>query len=98
NPNFPEALGGRPYIDRIVYRTIPEQTSLITELLTGRIDLAASIRPPQVDRIDESNDARVVTFPVPNWVFLALNTRLPYFDARDERRAIAMAIDRTALV
>ena len=98
NPDFPPDLGGRPYLDRIVYRTIPEQTSLITELLTGRIDLAVSIRPPQVERITESDEARVVTFPVPNWVFLALNTRLPYFDQRDERRAIALAIDRNALV
>jgi peptide/nickel transport system substrate-binding protein len=98
NPDFPEALGGRPHLDRIVYRTIPEQTSLLTELLTGRIDIAVSIRPPQVERITESADARVVTFPVPNWVFLALNTRLPYFDDRDERRAVALAIDRRALV
>jgi peptide/nickel transport system substrate-binding protein len=98
NPHFPEALGGRPYLDRIVYRTIPEQTSLITELLTGRLELAVSIRPPQVRRIEEAGTTRIVTFPVPNWIFIALNTRLPYFDDRDERRALAMAIDRTALV
>jgi peptide/nickel transport system substrate-binding protein len=98
NPDFPAALGGRPHIDRIVYRTIPEQTSLITELLTGRLDLAVSIRPPQVQRIEESPVARVITFPVPNWIFVALNTRLPYFDTRDERRAIALAIDRRALI
>ncbi|MGH7463817.1 MAG: ABC transporter substrate-binding protein [Longimicrobiales bacterium] len=98
NPRFPADLGGRPYVDRIVYRTIPEQTSLITELLTGRIDLAVSIRPPQVPRIAEATDARIVTFAVPNWVFVALNTRLPYFDTRAERRAIALAIDRQALI
>lgn len=98
NADFPQELGGRPHLDRIVYRTIPEQTSLITELLTGRIELAVSIRPPQVPRVEETGDARVVTFPVPNWVFLALNTRLAWFDTRDERRAIAMAIDRQALI
>lgn len=98
NESFPSELGGRPYIDRLVYRLIPEQTSLITELLTGHIELAVSIRPPQVERIRESGEARVVVFPVPNWVFLALNTRLLWFDERDERRAIAMAIDRRALV
>lgn len=98
NPDFPEDLGGPPLLERIVYRTIPEQTSLITELLTGRVDVAVSIRPPQVDMIEQSDDARVITFAVPNWVFLALNTRLPWFDERAERRAIAMAIDRQALV
>lgn len=98
NPDFPEALGGRPNLDRLVYRSIPEQTSLITEILTSRIDLALSIRPPQVARLAAAENVRIVTFPVPNWVFLALNTRLPYFDTRDERRAIAMAVDRQALV
>jgi peptide/nickel transport system substrate-binding protein len=98
NPDFPPALGGRPYLDRLVYRTIPEQTSLITEVLTGRVDLAVSIRPPQVPRLEAAGDVRVVTFPVPNWVFIALNTRLPLFAERDVRRAIAMAVDRQALV
>lgn len=98
NPQFPQELGGRPHLDRVVYRTIPEQTSLITELLTGHVDLAVSIRPPQVPQIEETPDARTITFPVSNWVFLALNTRLRYFDTRAERRAIALAIDRRALV
>jgi peptide/nickel transport system substrate-binding protein len=98
NPDFPAALGGRPYLDRLVYRTIPEQTSLITEILTGRIDMAVSIRPPQVPRLEEAGDVRVVTFPLPNWVFIALNTRLHLFERSDVRRAVAMAIDRQALV
>jgi peptide/nickel transport system substrate-binding protein len=98
NPDFPAALGGRPYLDRLVYRTIPEQTSLITEILTGRIDMAVSIRPPQVQRLEAASDVRVVSFPLPNWVFIALNTRLPLFERSDVRRAIAMAIDRQALV
>jgi peptide/nickel transport system substrate-binding protein len=98
NPDFPQALGGRPYLDRLVYRTVPEQTSLITEVLTGRVDLAVSIRPPQIARLQASRDVRIVTFPVPNWVFIALNTRLPLFAERDVRRALAMAVDRDALV
>jgi peptide/nickel transport system substrate-binding protein len=98
NPDFPDALGGPPYLDRVVFRTIPEQTSLITELLVGRVDLAVSVRPPQVPQLERADDVRVVSFPVPNWVFIALNTRLPLFDTRAERRAVAMAIDRRALV
>jgi peptide/nickel transport system substrate-binding protein len=98
NPRFPADLGGRPYLDRVVYRTIPEQTSLITELLTAHVDLAVSIRPPQAQQIADGAATRIITFPVPNWVFLALNTRLPWFDDRDERRAIALAVDRRELV
>jgi peptide/nickel transport system substrate-binding protein len=98
NPAFPAALGGPACLARLVYRTTPEQASLITEILTGRIDMAVSIRPPQVRQLETARDVRVITFPVPNWIFLALNTRLHLFRDRDVRRALAMAVDRQALV
>ena len=34
NPAFPEGLGGRPYLDRYVYRIVTNQTALLTDLLT----------------------------------------------------------------
>ena len=39
NPAFPDGLGGRPYVDHLVYRVIPEQTTLLAELLTQSIDV-----------------------------------------------------------
>jgi hypothetical protein len=58
-----------------------------------------SIRPPQVQRLEAAGDVRVITFPVPNWVFLAHEHAAgSLFADRDVRRAIAMAIDRQALV
>jgi peptide/nickel transport system substrate-binding protein len=98
NPAFPAALGGPPALDRLVYRTVPEQTSLIAEILTGRVDLAVSIRPPQLAALQGRESVRVVTFPVANWVFLALNTRDPLFRQQEVRQAIALAVDRQALV
>ncbi|HSJ23671.1 MAG TPA: ABC transporter substrate-binding protein [Longimicrobiales bacterium] len=98
NPHFPDALGGPPPLDRLVYRMVPEQASLITEVLTGRVDLAVSIRPPQLPQLQASADVRILTFPVPNWIFLAFNTQRLWFADRDVRRAIGMAIDRQALV
>jgi peptide/nickel transport system substrate-binding protein len=50
NPDYPEGLGGRPYLDRMVYREIPDHTALLTEVLTGRVDVSG-IRPEQLDRI-----------------------------------------------
>ena len=59
NPDFPAELGGRPYLDRIVYRSIPEPTTLLTELLTGRIDyyIAADPRAGAADRCDRKRAA-----------------------------------------
>jgi peptide/nickel transport system substrate-binding protein len=97
NHDYPEALGGRPYLDRVVYRQIPDQTTLLTEVLTGRLDLAG-IRPEHLERVRASPHARVLSFPLPQWAYIAWNTRLPQFRDPRVRRALTLALDREAIV
>jgi peptide/nickel transport system substrate-binding protein len=98
NPDFPAALGGRPYLDRFVYRVVPEPTTLLTELLTGRSDVFLSLLPHQTEAVRNSPQADVVAFPFRQWVWIAWNTRLPMFASAEVRRALGMAIDREQLV
>ena len=98
NPGFPEALGGRPRVDRFMYRHIPDQTAVNTELLTGRIDVSTAVLPSQTRELNARPGIRVVEYPLAKWTFITLNTRLPFFDTSEERRALAMAIDRATLV
>jgi peptide/nickel transport system substrate-binding protein len=97
NAEHPQALGGRPYLDRVVYREIPDQTGLLTEVLTGRVDVAG-IRPEHLDRVQRADNVRLLTFTIPQWTFIAWNTRLPQFSDARVRRALTMAIDREAIV
>jgi peptide/nickel transport system substrate-binding protein len=97
NEDHPEALGGRPYLDRVVYRQIPDFTTLLTEILTGRVDLAG-VRPEHVGRIEASPRARLETFTLPQWTFIAWNTRNPLFADARVRRALTMALDREGMV
>ncbi|MBA2243587.1 MAG: hypothetical protein H0W11_01400 [Gemmatimonadetes bacterium] len=98
NPDFPEALGGRPYLDRFVYRSIPEMTTLLTELLTGRIDVYLGVNPNQTDQIKNSQGVELEAYPFRQWVFIAWNTRRPQFQDARVRRALSMAIDRQQIV
>jgi peptide/nickel transport system substrate-binding protein len=98
NPDFPEALGGRPYVDRIIYRFIPEMTTLMTELLTGRIDLYLGPNPNQADMIRRADGVELRTNPSRQYNYLGYNTRLPIFQDPRTRRAITMAIDREQIV
>jgi peptide/nickel transport system substrate-binding protein len=98
NPDFPEALGGRPYLDRLVYRVIPEQTTLLTELSTGAVDAYLGVGAAQAEQLRGGADVRLVSAPALDWVFIAWNGRLPLFDTPEERRALSMAIDREQLV
>jgi peptide/nickel transport system substrate-binding protein len=98
NENHPEELGGRPYVDRLVYRAIPEPVSLITELLTGGIDYYIAPGANQAAQIEASENARLLTFPDRAFVILAWNERRPPFDDVRVRRALTMAIDRQSIV
>jgi peptide/nickel transport system substrate-binding protein len=98
NPDFPAALGGRPFVERVVYRNIPEQTTLLTELLTGRVDIYLGPRPEQASRIQSNPNTRLNAAPNRQWVYLAYNTRSPLFSDARVRRALTMGIDRKQIV
>jgi peptide/nickel transport system substrate-binding protein len=94
NPDFPAELGGRPYLDRIVFRRIPEPTTLLTELLTGRIDFYSQALPVQAQQIEGNRNTRLITYPDRSFVLIGWNQRRPPFDDVRVRRALTMAINR----
>lgn len=98
NERFPEALGGRPYLDRLVWRVIPAQVSLLTELLTERIHFYH--RPPadQAERIRSSEVARLLEFVDRAYLHVEWNQRRPPFDDVRVRRALTLATDRQRIV
>jgi peptide/nickel transport system substrate-binding protein len=98
NPDHPEELGGRPYLDRVAFRVIPEPTTLLTELLTGGVDFYYQVRPEQTERIAGSRNARVTSAPGISWVYLGFNQRRPPFDDVRVRRALTLAIDRRQIL
>jgi peptide/nickel transport system substrate-binding protein len=98
NPEFPLGLGGRPYLDRLVFRVIPEQTALLTELLTGRIDVYPAPNPAQASQIEAADGVTLLSSSNRAYTYIGWNTRLPLFDDPRERRALSLAIDREALV
>ncbi|MBA3583742.1 MAG: hypothetical protein H0W36_04300 [Gemmatimonadetes bacterium] len=95
NPDF---VLGRPHLDRVVFRIIPEQTTQLTELLTGGVDLMRAVPPSEIARVKESDIARILEYPARSYTFLAWNTRNPLFEDPQVRRALSMAIDRQAIV
>ncbi|MFQ5746834.1 MAG: ABC transporter substrate-binding protein [Gemmatimonadota bacterium] len=98
NPDFPDELGGRPYVDRLVYREIPDPTTLLAELRTGGVDVAVDVPPALVRRIRSDSTLTVVSYPVADYTFIAWNTRRPVLSDPLVRRAITMAIDREAIL
>jgi peptide/nickel transport system substrate-binding protein len=98
NPGFPQGLGGRPYLDRYIYRIIPEQTTLLAELLTRNIDVYIAPAPDQAQRIVDDPGVELLRYPFRNYVLVGWNSRRPQLSDARVRRAITMGTDRESIV
>jgi peptide/nickel transport system substrate-binding protein len=98
NPAFPEALGGRPALDRYAYRVIPEHATLFTELQSGRLDAYVQMLPNQEASGRDNPDLNIESFEYPSIFFVAWNSRRPQLSDARVRRALTLGIDRTQLV
>jgi peptide/nickel transport system substrate-binding protein len=98
NPGFPEDLGGRPYVDRLVYRQIPDEFALAAALQTGEVDLVIDASPSMLDQVADDPEVVSVSYSAPEYAFIAWNSKRPEFADPKVRRALTMAIDRETLV
>lgn len=94
NPDFPEALGGPPNLDRLVWRVIADNTAQITEIRVGQVDLVLQPTPDQVLELGGRPDMVAVVKPSRQFAFIAWNGKRPSLGDARVRRALAMAIDR----
>ncbi len=94
NPAFPEGLGGRPYVDRYVYRIIPEEATLLAELMTGSIDIYFAPRPDMAEGIEAAANVDLRQFSFRNYVMVVWNSRKDQLKDPRVRQAITMATNR----
>jgi peptide/nickel transport system substrate-binding protein len=98
NPTFPAALGGRPFVDRYVYRVVPEQTTLLTELLTENVDVYINPRPDQARAILDNPNLELRDYVFRTYILVGWNARRPQLSDPRVRRAITMATNRQEIV
>ena len=97
NESFPAALGG-PAESRVVFRVIPEPSTLLTELLTGGVHVDNAVEPDQTARIGQAEDLRLHSYAGTMLFYLGWNNQRPPFDDAAVRRAMTLAIDRQELI
>ncbi|MCK5438640.1 MAG: peptide ABC transporter substrate-binding protein, partial [Gemmatimonadetes bacterium] len=94
NPTF---VHGRPHLDRIVFRIVPEAASRATQLGSGEIDLWLDATKTFVPQIRANPNLVVHTYPSGRYTFVAWNVDDPILAERPVRRALSLAVDREAL-
>lgn len=88
----------RPYLDRVVFRIIPDAGSALTQLLSGELDFLPQIPPSQAPRIKGSPRLDLIAYWSNLYVLVGWNNEKPLFADPEVRRALTMAIDRKAIV
>ncbi len=93
----PDYFEGKPGLDRIIYRIIPETSLSEMELLTKGIDYYG-VLPHQYSRMKEVPYLKIYSQPVFSYTYLGYNLVNPLFQDRRVRRAFTHAINREELV
>lgn len=91
-------FAGRPQVDRVVFRIVPDETVLFASLLTGEIDLVPYLAPNKLAEVRRHSALRVIPYPDRGYSFLAFNLKRPVFAERRVRQAITQAIHRQNLI
>lgn len=96
NPRYFQA--GRPYLDRLVLRISGDRSVSISQLRAGEVDIACSLSVSDVGQVKDDPRLKVLSFWSRSFVFVAWNVERPLLKDAEVRRALAMAIDRQAIV
>jgi peptide/nickel transport system substrate-binding protein len=98
NGDFPADLGGRPYVDRYVYRIVPEPTTLLTDLFTESIDVYMVPPSDQAAQIEAEDGVELLTFGFRDFDFVVWNSRRPQLADARVRRALTLGTNRAEFV
>ncbi len=92
---------GRPYIDRYVYKVIPDSATMFLELQTGGVDMMA-LTPMQYTKQKNGkffrDNFQKFRYPSFAYTYLGFNLKHPFFRDRRVRQAIAYAIDKQEIL
>ncbi len=91
NPNYWQA--GKPHLDAIEFRAIPDAQERRDDLLNGDIDAMNTFRPSDIEEIQSTPGFKVLTYDKGEERFVMLNAGIEPFDNKTARLAVAYATD-----
>lgn len=93
-----EYWGGKPYVKRLIFKVIPNNSVRAAELKTGAINIMDFPNPEEVPTLAANPKLKIVEQEGLNVGYLAFNTKKEPFNDVRVRQAINYAINREAIV
>ena len=94
NRSFPAALGGRPRLDRVIWRVVPDNTAQITEIRTGQVDMILGPRAENVATLDAEPTMRAMIRPSNRYNMITWNGKREGLSDARVRRALTLSLNR----
>ncbi len=98
NPIYYE---GRPYLNYLIYRIIPDPSTLFMELKSGSIDWI-SLTPLQYLKLQKENklkqEFKIYTYPSFSFTYIGYNLKHPFFKDKKVRKALCFAINKEKII
>jgi peptide/nickel transport system substrate-binding protein len=90
--------GGKPHVDRLVFRVIPEAGTRVAALLAGEVHIVSGLSPDDQPRIDSSTVAGTKRVQSTRRIYIQWNKDVKALQDVRVRQAINYAVDKEAIV
>ena len=88
---------GKPYLDRIEMRHVPDVQVAVTMVRTGEAQLTDQVDPPMIKTLSDAPDVHPVTYNSWHWYATQMDVDKAPFDNKDFRQALAYGTDRETI-
>ena len=91
-------IDGLPKLDKVIFRSIPDNSARLNALNTGEIDLADGVNPADGASVEGNSELQLFERPSMNIGYLGLTSTRPPFDKKEVRQAVNYAVNKQAIV
>ncbi|MFN2200258.1 MAG: ABC transporter substrate-binding protein [Caldilineaceae bacterium] len=89
---------GAPYLDKLVFKVIPDATTQLAALEAGDVDAIFVNQPSHLQTLEQDENIEVYETVLNSLIYLGFNFRSPPFDEEPVRYALSHAIDKQQVV
>lgn len=95
---FPDYfIDGKPYLNKVIWRPIPDDTSRTTAIRNREIDIMLQTAPRDIRKLDNHVGIELKAVTGTFWEYVGLNNTRGPLANRQVRQAISWAVDREAI-
>lgn len=96
NPNYWQE--GLPYLDRIEYIAVPDNTTRALMIESGEVDMVSTVSTMDIQRLQDNSDLKVMTDVSSRVYYMAMDNLDPPLDDVNVRRAINYAVNKQGMI